>query len=201
MQELILQDNNDQTLFAWNFVPKTISEIHEIDNHEISDSSASLEAGSGSLKHSEDRRTKSDQIDQEPKLYMDESRLCPSPDGLFAMDPDCFRCCSGVVFQDIHGFGNDLIKLNGAWRMNMPIVHVKARRMTYQVGLLPCSYVGQPYHLSGILLYSWNGSNRYHRISLRRQIFTFLVNTALIGDSHVERLWIEGFEKAKSLGK
>ncbi|CAN9130226.1 unnamed protein product [Alternaria alternata] len=201
LQELILQDNNDQTLFAWNFVPKTISKIHEIDNHEIADSSASLEAGSGSLKNSEDRRTKSDQIDQEPKLYMDESRLCPSPDGLFAMDPDCFRCCSGVVFQDIHGFGSDLIKLNGAWRMNMPIVHVKARRMTYQVGLLPCSYVGRPYHLLGILLYSWNGSNRYHRISLRRQIFTFLVNTALIGDYHVERLWIEGFEKAKSLGK
>ncbi|CAN9108037.1 unnamed protein product [Alternaria alternata] len=118
LQELILQDNNDQTLFAWNFVPKTISKIHEIDNHEIADSSASLEAGSGSLKNSEDRRTKSDQIDQEPKLYMDESRLCPSPDGF-----------------------------------------------------------------------------------LRRQIFTFLVNTALIGDYHVERLWIEGFEKAKSLGK
>ncbi|CAN9130426.1 unnamed protein product [Alternaria alternata] len=75
LQELILQDNNDQTLFAWNFVPKTISKIHEIDNHEIADSSASLEAGSGSLKNSEDRRTKSDQIDQEPKLYMDESRF------------------------------------------------------------------------------------------------------------------------------
>ncbi|KAB2102383.1 hypothetical protein AG0111_0g9246 [Alternaria gaisen] len=122
LQEVILQDKNDQTLFAWNCVPKTISEIY-------------------------------DQIEK------DES---------------------------------DITKLNGSWRMNMPLTHVKRRHITYKVGLLPCSYSDRPYHLLAILLQCWNSGNHYQRISPGRGVFTFLVNISFTKDLRTHRLWVHG---------
>ena len=193
LQELILQDNNDQTLFAWNFIPKTIPEMYdEIGKHEILASSALVGTASERLDNREDRMSESDQNDQEPKFHLDEEFLSLSPNGLFAMDPDYFRHSNRVVFQEIHGIGSDLVKLSGAWRMNMPIVHMKERHRTYQIGLLPSSYADRPYHLLAILLYSWSGGSRYYRIGLGGQTFTFLVDVNLVKDAYVERLWVEG---------
>ncbi|KAH8643571.1 hypothetical protein IG631_01034 [Alternaria alternata] len=193
LQELILQDNNDQTLFAWNFIPKTIPEIYdEIGRHEISTSGALVGTASERLENGEECRPESDQTDQEPKIHLDQSYLHLSPNGPFAMGPDCFRYSNGVVFQERHGIGSDLVKLNGAWRMKMPIVHVKERDRTYQIGLLPSSHVDRPYHLLAILLYSWSGGSHYYHIGLGEQTFTFLVDVDLVKDAYVERLWVEG---------
>jgi hypothetical protein len=200
LQELVLQDNSDQTLFAWNFKPKTIPEIYdEIERHEISTSSALVGTASERLENGEDCRSESDQADQEPKIHLDENYLHFSPDGLFAMDPDDFRCSNGVVFQERHDIESDLVKLNGAWRMNMPIAHVKDRHRTYQIGLLPSSYVDRPYHLLAVLLYSWSGGSRYYRIGLKEETFTFLVGVDLVKDAYVERLWVEGSKGLKLL--
>ncbi|CAN9130955.1 unnamed protein product [Alternaria alternata] len=58
LQEAILQDNNDQTLFAWSCVPKTISEIYDqIEKDESADSSALLGPAPGHFKNSENQRS------------------------------------------------------------------------------------------------------------------------------------------------
>jgi hypothetical protein len=114
-----------------------------------------------------------------------------SHDGLFAKDPDSFRYCGRIIFHSKHGLGSDLIKLNGAWRMNMPLVHLKVHSATYQIRLLPCSYADRPYYLLAILLQSWNGGSRYQRIGPGKCVFTFLVNFSTMSDVHVEQLWVD----------
>lgn len=193
MQEAILQDNNDQTLFAWSCVPKTISEIYDqIEKDESADSSALLGPAPGHFKNSENQRSQSVGIGQGSGSNPEEGRLEFSHNGLFATDPDSFRDCGGIIFHSRHGLESNITKLNGSWRMNMPLTHVKRRYITYKVGLLPCSYSDRPYHLLAILLQCWNSGNHYQRISPGRGVFTFLVNISFTKDLRVHRLWVHG---------
>lgn len=193
MQEAILQDNNDQTLFAWSCVPKTISEIYDqIEKDESADSSALLGPAPGHFKNSENQRSQSVGIGQGSGSNPEEGRLEFSHNGLFATDPDSFRDCGEIIFHSRHGLESNITKLNGSWRMNMPLTHVKRRYITYKVGLLPCSYSDRPYHLLAILLQCWNSGNHYQRISPGRGVFTFLVNISFTKDLRVHRLWVHG---------
>ncbi|CAN9270779.1 unnamed protein product [Alternaria alternata] len=113
LQETILQDNNDQTLFAWSCVPKTISEIYDqIEKDESADSSAPLEPAPGNSKNSESQRSQSVRIGQGPGSNPEEGRLEFSHNGLFATDPDSFCDCGGIIFHSRHGLESDITKLN-----------------------------------------------------------------------------------------
>lgn len=78
LQEAISQDNNDQTLFAWHYVPRTLSKICEQTKHSLVDvddspqSSASLEFSSEASKKSEGRKSQMDQMDQDHGFYLDK---------------------------------------------------------------------------------------------------------------------------------
>lgn len=191
LQKEILKGNNDQTLFVWNLAPDAIPRILKDSHgrltlHGLSKADPQVV---GSLDNSQ---SVMDRLEQEINEYLEHNNtLEMSSTGMFADDPEKFKHCGQVTFHHRYALETHIAELNGAWRMEMPLVEVNFQQDSCRIALLPCGQADQPHHLLAILLRAWTAGNRFERTSLGQGIFTFLVDFAVINAARTEQLWVD----------
>jgi hypothetical protein len=166
LQKEILRNTNDQTLFAWSPTTRYIEAMMQ-----------EKDQGYPGL----------------PKL---EARNYGSAYGVFASGSTCFRRCGGIKFLHPHAPNCQIMEINGALHMQMPLLHLFDH---YFIGLLPCVMTDHLDCMVGILLEAWSIGNRFKRVQVHQDYSTFLVRASSAWKAKVEDVWIDDIGRATHL--
>jgi hypothetical protein len=165
LQREILKSTNDQTLFAWSFSTQIIDKLQkEAEKHGLRDDLST----NGGLSFSYGNRH-----------------------GIFASHPRYFEGCQRMGFLALYASDAPVAETNGALHMQIPLIKLDAELYEEQyIGLLACTDERYTHSMIGILLERYK-EDRFKRICLKSDIFTFRVPSRMAQNAKIETIWID----------
>ena len=164
LQQQILRTVNDQSLFAWGFIPMTTEEMAKEFLF------PSLPASQYGL------------FADMPSRFANCGKIVSYHRHGYSSDISVFN---GALHLEM-----PLARAPGYPRRLSDHHDPQAADFGYSIGLLPCGFSGNPEYLIGIILARISGNHQFARERLGSDIFTFLVPSKIALESQTKSIWV-----------
>ena len=167
LQKEILKTTNDQSLFAWGLAPRTVEEAME------------------------DERLKQVQSIEDGVNFAPS--VTSAANGMLAPGPMAFERCGQVQFLRYHAPNTQILDVNGAFYLELPIFRLEATAQIFYIGLLPCISQQDNASMMGVML-KRSPRGRFRRVIVQAGYSTFFVSCALVQSATMKHTWIDTAE-------